>query len=195
MADQTSATTGYASIRSASLAATGSIAVNTVDASTVGVQITGTWAGVVQFEGTNDDNNWNNVPAYAITTAVAGTSTTRNGHWRVNVAGLKQFRVRCSTYTSGTIQVDMHPSLGRMEAIPFEHVRTSSEARPTNPQANDRLYETDTRREWLFDGSDWKPRNTAAGDAAETNRLLQSLLLTQQQQLELLQEILITLAK
>lgn len=195
MAAQTGAQYGYASTRSETLTGLGSIAVNTVDASTVGVQITGTWIATLQFEGTNDGSNWNSVPAYAVTTAIAGTSTQRNGHWRVNVAGLTQFRVRASAWTSGTVQVDQHISLGRMEAEPFEYIRTSSEARPANPQAGDELYETDLRRSLVFDGSDWKPRNTVAGDAAETNRLLQLLLLTQQQQHETLQQILLLLAK
>lgn len=77
----------------------------------------GTHAGVtVQFEGSVDGGvTWLPIMAYSVnstnttfgTSAVLGTNS--NNHWYAVVGAYKQFRVRASAYTSGTVQVSMVP--------------------------------------------------------------------------------------
>ncbi len=73
----------------------------------ISVQLTGTWVGVVTFEGSNDGTTWVPVPlewVNATTPLPAWITTTANTnniyHGAVSFA---QFRVRVSSYTSGTI--------------------------------------------------------------------------------------------
>lgn len=68
------------------------------------VQITGTFSGTVQFEGSNDNTNWVSVSALPVAGAAPITSTTAAGAWIVP-ARLAYLRVRCSAYSSGTITV------------------------------------------------------------------------------------------
>lgn len=75
--------------------------VDTVSANFVAVQLTGTWAGTVAFEGSNDNVTWNAL------TAIRGdggsaSSTTSNSLFTLP-ATHKWVRGRISTYTSGTV--------------------------------------------------------------------------------------------
>jgi hypothetical protein len=81
--------------------------------STAAVQITGTWSGTVQFEGSIDGGTtWNLVNAQVPTTGALVTSSTANGNWAVDVGGCSGFRVRCTIFTSGTIVVTVRGSIG-----------------------------------------------------------------------------------
>jgi len=81
------------------------------DADHFSVQLTGTWAGTVTFEVSNDGTNWVSVglvnsTSVALTTAVV--STTANGlFFRVHKF-TPLFRVRMSAYTSGTANVNIY---------------------------------------------------------------------------------------
>ncbi len=75
------------------------------------VQITGTWVGTVQFEGSVDGTNYFAVNGVALTTGALVTSATANGQWQFDIAGLVSFRVRCSAYTSGTVVVSVRSSV------------------------------------------------------------------------------------
>jgi len=89
-------------------AAAQTVAVVAASDGNVGVQVTGTWAATLQFEGTIDGTNWFAMNAHAIgTTASAITSTTANGQWRLMSGGCAQVRVRCSAFTSGTAVVTL----------------------------------------------------------------------------------------
>jgi hypothetical protein len=67
-------------------------------------QLTGTWSGTVQFEGSSTNGGtFVSINAYPLNSTTAATSATANGAWRVAVAGLAQIRIRCSAYSSGTI--------------------------------------------------------------------------------------------
>lgn len=95
-----------------SLTATGSVTLTPVGVGTAAVQVTGTWAGTLQFEGSVDGTNFFSIPATVPTTGANVTSATANGNWLLNPAGYKQVRVRCSTFTSGTIVISIQGSNG-----------------------------------------------------------------------------------
>jgi hypothetical protein len=74
--------------------------------STAAVQISGTWAGTITFEGTLDNTNWVNIPGLPalISSTLAGIATA-NQIIRFNIIGLQRFQVRFSSYTSGQATV------------------------------------------------------------------------------------------
>lgn len=71
-------------------------------ASTVAFTITGTWVATLTFEATTDGTTWFPVLATIPSTGVSGSTTTINGSFVAGTGGYQQFRVRASTYTSGT---------------------------------------------------------------------------------------------
>jgi hypothetical protein len=92
------------------------------------VRVSGTWAGTLVFElSTDGGTTWN---AHSLTGTVTqggvtGTSTSANGSWRQengSAAG-SLFRVRASSWTSGTAKVDVGKaggqSAGRFDAGDF----------------------------------------------------------------------------
>lgn len=88
-----------------SLGATGSVALNTRGMGTAGIQLTGTLAGTLSFEVTNDNTNWVAARCTPPGTTTAVTSATAVGLWTCPVAGNQQLRARVSTYTSGTFVI------------------------------------------------------------------------------------------
>lgn len=99
--------------------ATGSIAANGASVSlaldgdgAVGVQISGTWTGTLQFEATIDGVTW-----YPVNAARAGSSfipqnTTVNGIHRLTPAGLSQVRVTATAWGTGTATITIRATLG-----------------------------------------------------------------------------------
>jgi len=91
-------------------------------ASTVGCQLTGTWAGVgdlVTFEGTVDGTNWTSI--YANLTSqgsLAVTVTGSNGIYQMAVAGMVKVRVKGSTWgTPGSCSVSFNSSVGSSASL------------------------------------------------------------------------------
>ena len=70
------------------------------------IQISGTWVGTVQFEGTVDGTNWASLLMTPLAGGATVTSATGNNVWTF-AAALVGVRVRCSTFTSGTIVVSI----------------------------------------------------------------------------------------
>lgn len=68
-------------------------------------QITGTWAGVISFEASNDNSNWVAIWGYQAGTTTIVQATTVNGIFRCTTAGFRYVRARYSTDTSGTAVV------------------------------------------------------------------------------------------
>lgn len=73
----------------------------------VSIQLTGTWAGTVTFEGSVDGGTtwWTIAPVSLASTArTTGVATsTANGAWVADATALTNVRVRFSTFTSGTV--------------------------------------------------------------------------------------------
>jgi len=63
-----------------------------------------------QFEVSEDGVNYVSVNAFPPNSTTGVTSSTANGTWTANVAGMQIFRVRCSIYVSGTVGVDSNAS-------------------------------------------------------------------------------------
>jgi hypothetical protein len=71
----------------------------------VGVQITGTFVGTLQFELTIDETNYVAVFTNNITSNANGVSTTAPGVFKFDVVGVISVRVRSTAWTSGTATV------------------------------------------------------------------------------------------
>jgi len=87
--------------RSTQLDRDGLQAINCSHFNSVILQLTGTWAGSVQIQFSNDGTNWT---AFTSLQSGGGLSTTftTNGTYGVTVFG-KYARIQCTAYTSGTI--------------------------------------------------------------------------------------------
>jgi hypothetical protein len=72
---------------------------------TVGIGISGTWAGTIVAEVEVGDSVWDLIPLVNNTLGSAALSTTGNGNFLVGVAGALTLRLRMSLYTSGTATV------------------------------------------------------------------------------------------
>jgi len=80
------------------------------------VHITGTWAGTITFQGSNDQAAWVSIPARSATDVNGSLSstTTGNGMFRIPL-GFKFLRIRMTSYTSGTavgVTMAAHASRG-----------------------------------------------------------------------------------
>lgn len=85
-------------------------------AGTLGIQITGTFSGTLQFEQTIDTTNWVSfaVVPNGLTSTV--TSATGTGLWIGSSAGAVKVRIRFSAYSSGTAVVSVAASQARVLA-------------------------------------------------------------------------------
>lgn len=90
----------------------GSVSVLSGNSATTGVQISGTWAGTLAFQGSVDGANFFALNATPYTTGAAVTSTTANGQWQINSAGLCIVQVIATAWTSGSATVALLPSVG-----------------------------------------------------------------------------------
>ena len=80
------------------------------DTGAVSFTISGTWSATLQFEVSEDNTNFVALNAYPPNSTTAVTSTAANGTWTAGVAGMVQFRVRASAYSSGTATVSIQGS-------------------------------------------------------------------------------------
>lgn len=65
------------------------------------IQLTGTWAGTVQFEATSNGSSWSTVAGMSLSTGVSSTTTAVNDAFRVIDYGYLQIRARATAWTSG----------------------------------------------------------------------------------------------
>lgn len=86
-------------------AAEETIALSLTGISNVTWQLVGTWTATVIFEASNDNLNWIAIWASEAGVNTISQSVTANGIFRTTTAGFGYARVRCSAYTSGTIEI------------------------------------------------------------------------------------------
>lgn len=73
----------------------------------VGMQVTGTFSGTLQFEMTIDGTNFVPVQTTNITNLAVATTTTATGVFFYNVVGAQSVRVASTAWTSGTAVVTL----------------------------------------------------------------------------------------
>jgi hypothetical protein len=95
-------------------------------AQSVSVQVSGTWVGQLEFEGSNDGSTYYRLKAYPVPNGAFVSSTSNNGAWLVDAAGLNWFRVRASVFSSGAASVSPQPS----SAVPVGNVEVASVPEP-----------------------------------------------------------------
>ena len=76
------------------------------------VQVTGTWVGTLQFEGTNDGTTWTPINATITATSAPATTGTTNGIYRLTPGSISQIRVFSLLWTSGTAVITINASVG-----------------------------------------------------------------------------------
>lgn len=74
-------------------------------AGAVGVQLTGTFTGTLQFEASINGSTFVALNMLPSNSTTAATSATAAGAWSGNCGGYRIFRVRASAWTSGTASV------------------------------------------------------------------------------------------
>jgi hypothetical protein len=75
------------------------------------VQLSGTWAGTIQFEASADRGTFTTIYGLGVNATALVTTTTTSGIWRFNVAGIKLFQVKFTTATSGNPIVNFNASV------------------------------------------------------------------------------------
>ena len=80
----------------------------------VGFQITGISSATITFECTLDDSNWVTIlrREIGVDASPSGTTTTADGVFILDAAGVLKVRARVSTYGSGTIIITRMPQIG-----------------------------------------------------------------------------------
>jgi hypothetical protein len=122
-------------------ATTNSCATLTVppDAGGVAVQISGTFSATLQFEVSLDGTNWVAIGGTPAAGGVSVTSATTAGTYQFSIAALVGFRVRCSSFSSGLVQVVVQAGFGSPTVNPQTAVQsigtTNSVAVAGNPTA------------------------------------------------------------
>lgn len=92
----------------------------TVDAENVGnigtisVVVGGTWSGTITFQGSSDGTNFDTILGLRMATRIYTGTTTSNGTFVLNCVGMKTIRIKMTSYTSGTANIEMQSSIGGM---------------------------------------------------------------------------------
>jgi hypothetical protein len=74
------------------------------------VQITGTWAGTIVVEGTNDGSTYGSFPAVLTIAGLPVTNITTNGFYVVNTNAFSIIHLRSTAWTSGTATINVYGS-------------------------------------------------------------------------------------
>jgi hypothetical protein len=83
----------------------GCITQQTANQGSLGIQITGTWAGTITFSGSVNNSTYATILVVPVGATTPVSTTTANGVWTVAVGGLTSVRVAFTAYTSGTAVV------------------------------------------------------------------------------------------
>ena len=71
----------------------------------VGVQVTGTWTGTLEFQVTINGTDWDDIAAEEVGSLIISTQTTANGTFKFDAVGVKGVRVYATGWTSGTAEI------------------------------------------------------------------------------------------
>lgn len=78
----------------------------------IGIIVTGTWVGILTFQGSLDGINFVDIIASNLNSNILLTITSSNGSFLVNSFGLKTLRIKMTSYTSGTATVSFQNAPG-----------------------------------------------------------------------------------
>ncbi len=105
-----------------------SVTINCRGLSVVGIQATNTWVATLGVDGTIDGTNWVDLETFTVDGLQAGTTFTGNGILWVNCQGLDQVRVFSDAYTSGTADIDLVASEGKVWGDHVTYVEDTAHA-------------------------------------------------------------------
>ncbi len=90
------------------------ISINAQGASSIQFNVTGSWTGTLNFQGSVDGTNWVPAEAYPImpSTSTFVNSTTTNGQWAITAGGLNAFRLLSSAWVTGTATIWIEAGVG-----------------------------------------------------------------------------------
>lgn len=74
---------------------------------TIGIVVTGTWSGTIQFYVSIDGVNFVPIAAQSVPTGRYSASTAANGQFLINMSGIRSCKTVMGLYTSGTATVSM----------------------------------------------------------------------------------------
>lgn len=106
----------------------------------IGIQITGTWAGTITFQGSLGSSSGTFVSLLVVpsTSTTAVTTTTGNGVWSASIAGYNTVRVVFTAYTSGTASITRRTTTASKGlGTTFGSAATSPGGADTQVQFND----------------------------------------------------------
>ena len=103
--------------------------------STVGVELSGTWAGTITFEGRTDTGNYVVINGMATNGTTLVSSTTGNGVFRFSTAGIIRFQIRFSAFTSGTLLATLEAS-AEIGAVALSAPVSGSQTQPLTQRSS-----------------------------------------------------------
>lgn len=77
----------------------------------IGVQVSGTWTGTLQFQVSGDGTNYQTVTLYPTNSTTGVTSTNANGQWSGQATGATHFQVCATAAMTGTAVVTLRAML------------------------------------------------------------------------------------
>lgn len=81
-------------------------------ASTIAIQISGTFSATLTFQATVDGTNYVAILATDATAGSTATTATAPAIVRIDATGFKDVQVNCTAYTSGTAVLTWRPVVG-----------------------------------------------------------------------------------
>ena len=138
------------------------VTINLNGQATVGIQLIGTWAGTITFQGSLDIQTWYawSCRANLASTTQSAISSTGNGIWQANVAGLRAFRVIFGTYTSGVCQAILNASfapLSHQTAMTTWNYGSQSVLHSQRPSSVELATHDSALREAFYIPEPWNP--------------------------------------
>lgn len=109
----------------------GTVTASTNGASTIFVNIIGTWVATLVFEGQDGNGNWNLILGTVAGQGNASSSTGINNPYVIPCGGFNQVRVRANLYTSGTATVNYNVGAGVNSLQAFNLIPSSLQVTAT----------------------------------------------------------------
>jgi hypothetical protein len=127
-----SAQTSTAQLTSTTCPGSGCLIASVRGQGSIGIQVTGTFVGTLQFEQSIDNGTYVTLAVFPNASTTSVTSATATGYWTTAVAGASSVRVRFSAYTSGTAVVTTSSAQARIFTNPAFGTVTAGQISLTN---------------------------------------------------------------